>query len=190
MGEDYEVESFIYCSRPGAGNGSVDLADFYVVNDWPDRNDTTFWEDPANWGAPVVSDVVFDYNLGEQFQVDLSTTTVGRYFVFYAKSERWDQAFANCGELYIVGIPGSATRISSERMDADVSIYPNPAKGNFTVNVSEENATIRVYNATGTLVYQKDGASTTEQVNISSRGVYLIQIELEGATTTKKLIIR
>ncbi len=189
MGAKYEVESFIYVGRDK--NGGVGTASFYVVDMWPDRNDTTFWMDPAGWGDAVVTDATFDWSTGNRFQVDLATPATGRYFVFYATAEESGaEAHAVTKELYVIGSPAGATRIQKNSLNADVAIYPNPAKGNFTVEVGEDNATIRVYNATGTLVYQKKGASTTEQVGINSRGVYLIQIELNGATTTKKLIIR
>jgi PKD repeat protein len=193
MGEDYNLESFIYYPRPGAGNGTVDSCDFYVIKEWPDREDTSFWKDPVNWGEPVVAGAEFNWSAydGNGMEVPFKSTTVtGRYFVFYALSEKNNNPWANCGEIFVVGEPATPTFIKRDQLNADVNIYPNPNAGSFMIKLSEDNANIRIYNTAGMLVYQKNGASTTESVNVDGKGVYLINIEIDGKTTTRKLIIR
>lgn len=190
MGEEYTIEAFVY--YPRYGNGTVDSCDFYVLKEWPDREDTSFWEDPVNWGEPAVSGAKLDYTDydGNGIRVDLKGMYTGRYFVFYALHEWHGNAWANAREIYIVGEPAAPTRISKNQLDVDVNIYPNPAHGTFMIKLNEDNANIRIYNTAGMLIYQKNGASATESVNVDGKGVYLINIEIDGKTTTRKLIIR
>ncbi|MGJ8591607.1 MAG: T9SS type A sorting domain-containing protein [Aquaticitalea sp.] len=76
-----------------------------------------------------------------------------------------------------------------------ISIYPNPAKNEiFIKNIYHSSIEkIEVYDATGRLVKQstlKEAQSllTIDTSNLST-GVYIINIDLEGKTLTKKMII-
>jgi hypothetical protein len=193
MGADYKLESFTYYPRPGAGNGTIDLLDFYVVKEWPDETDVSFWEDPANWGEPVVNDQVFDWSNygggGQTVTLDPEVAD-GRYFVFYALSEKNDNPWASCGEITLKGQPSVPTRIKADHRDIEVMIFPNPNTGSFRIKTDKADVNIRIYNTAGALVYGKNGVSGSEQINIDTKGVYLINIESDGNSLTKKLIIR
>lgn len=79
----------------------------------------------------------------------------------------------------------------------DFTIYPNPSKGTFTIeaNVSK-NLSYSVYTMDGKQVSSKKevGAKSgkvSENVNLSNltSGVYIIKVENDGQSTSKKLVI-
>ncbi|MGB5942923.1 MAG: alginate lyase family protein [Leeuwenhoekiella sp.] len=76
---------------------------------------------------------------------------------------------------------------------ASLSIYPNPARGSFTVQVNNTQAAhVNIYDVTGLKVYSSD--MTGNEVTIDrtfNSGIYLIQtITSDDKAITKKLIVR
>jgi hypothetical protein len=75
----------------------------------------------------------------------------------------------------------------------DLSVYPNPATSNFTVYLpykTSEQAQITVINSQGQLIYSS-AAIDYNTINCStwSRGVYLINLQLNGKIITSKKIV-
>lgn len=74
------------------------------------------------------------------------------------------------------------------------SVYPNPTKGTVNVVIPElaEKATIKLYDIQGRLMLSKE----TNQVNTSftmdnlSEGIYMVNIESDKASVTKKIILK
>ena len=71
----------------------------------------------------------------------------------------------------------------------EISIYPNPNNGDFTVNIGREHATISVYNTIGSLVYKKEDANPVEHLSLDTEGVYFVKIELKGVTETRRVVV-
>lgn len=78
----------------------------------------------------------------------------------------------------------------------EVSIYPNPARGTFTINTNgfAGNITVKVTNANGLVVYNKQSAVTAKgSVNVSlsnaKAGLYFVTVTNGTETTTKKINI-
>ena len=73
-------------------------------------------------------------------------------------------------------------------------IYPNPSSGNFTIqlNASLQDATIQIYNAMGSIVYQET-SSLLETAPISienlASGYYYIRIANKNHTAIQKIVI-
>lgn len=70
-----------------------------------------------------------------------------------------------------------------------VSIYPNPASNNFTIEMKNELKSVEIYSIQG----QKMLASNSKNIDISdlSKGMYLVRIEdSNNAVATQKLIIK
>ena len=68
-------------------------------------------------------------------------------------------------------------------------LYPNPTKGIIHISGKESVDAIRLINISGQLIMEATNAKT---LDLSSQlsGLYLIEIENEGRTTTGKLIKR
>jgi hypothetical protein len=75
-------------------------------------------------------------------------------------------------------------------------IFPNPAANNVTVMIdSKSNATVKVLNTTGQVVFESAATSNAlEAMSISTadftNGVYLVQVSNGAATTTQRLVVQ
>jgi len=84
------------------------------------------------------------------------------------------------------------TAIYNGAMKEDITIYPNPGTGLFTVEMRSAAAQlIQVYDATGKLVYSNKVNSEKQLVDLSSlqQGVYNMVISGTKVLTNKKLVI-
>jgi hypothetical protein len=76
----------------------------------------------------------------------------------------------------------------------EISIYPNPCTGTFSITSSVPINDIKIYTATGTLVYSDDtiNPETFAGINLSSfgKGVYMIRLYHGTTTYTRKIVIK
>lgn len=87
--------------------------------------------------------------------------------------------------------------LSIEGLDAAVSIYPNPAKDNVTIELSSltENAQLKIVNVLGQAVYSENiiasSVKTVKQINTANfaKGVYTVVVETNKAKVLKKLVV-
>lgn len=77
-----------------------------------------------------------------------------------------------------------------------MSVFPNPSDGVFKLNYDHigENASVEVYNITGTKVYEnKLGTSGLLDINLSAmpKGLYVLKLMSAGVTkNTYKLVLQ
>ena len=86
-------------------------------------------------------------------------------------------------------------KIFSEMLkDFSVRIYPNPTKGDLTVEIQslpdENTATLRLYSMSGNLILQRTGVRNIETLNISNQaaGIYILKITSGDSSTEWKII--
>ena len=74
--------------------------------------------------------------------------------------------------------------------DASVKVFPNPAKGFVTVE-AEGMKSVSVYNTLGQCILQKivAGNQTTVDLQNASEGLYLLRIETEKGTCSKRITL-
>jgi selenophosphate synthase len=83
---------------------------------------------------------------------------------------------------------------SSEAIQSvfNVSIYPNPSNGAFSVQATE-NAIVDVYDMNGKQITASQVISSNGKVNIDlnnvEAGVYLVRVQNETFSTTKRIVI-
>lgn len=70
----------------------------------------------------------------------------------------------------------------------DVTIYPNPNNGVFTVAANEDNNCVTVFNSLGQMVYRNGNAPQNVNIDLSETGTGIYLININGKT--KKLIIK
>jgi CubicO group peptidase (beta-lactamase class C family) len=65
---------------------------------------------------------------------------------------------------------------------SELRVFPNPANESFQIELRKENFSIRIFNMTGKIVYQKNDVNeiTTIRNEILSDGIYTIQINIEN----------
>ncbi len=91
-------------------------------------------------------------------------------------------ATSACTNVVVVGING-------QEFGQSISIYPNPSSGMINVAIERDNATIKIYNTLGALVFSREKTADIEQFEISTQGLYIIQIKSEGDVYTTKLVV-
>jgi PKD repeat protein len=71
-----------------------------------------------------------------------------------------------------------------------VSIYPNPAKEEVSIESQEENFTARIFNGLGQQVQivQSNTGKSTVDLSKYSKGVYIVEVQSSKNTTRRKLI--
>jgi Secretion system C-terminal sorting domain len=86
-----------------------------------------------------------------------------------------------------------------EQIDAQVSVYPNPAIDftTLTLNIEQKSeVSVRVLNIAGQLVSSKNygdlnGASTINiNTNKLDAGIYMLEISLDNQKVTKRLMVK
>ncbi len=89
--------------------------------------------------------------------------------------------------------------IDALKKELNTSIYPNPSKGNFTVNVNTKNVKsmeIKIVNLQGQIVYTKNNLNNnsiiSEQIDLSknSKGIYFMFITTEKGSVRHKVVVQ
>jgi hypothetical protein len=87
----------------------------------------------------------------------------------------------------------ACTGLRDDEMHGEVSIWPNPSSGEFTVKASNGviSGTVYVYDINGRLVHEKkaDGSSVIIDLSGDAPGVYLLKMDgADGGTLTGRLL--
>lgn len=97
------------------------------------------------------------------------------------------------------GQGANAAKSIETRAGSDLSIYPNPNDGNFTLRLKQEKkakTAVKVTDAQGKVVFEEDlgrfSGEYTKDFNLKQygTGVYLINIQQGGDVTTEKVVVR
>ncbi len=116
---------------------------------------------------------------------DLSALTAGTYVVVVTDANGCSDSLS-----VIVGSQVSVGDIET----IDVSIYPNPSTGNFSIELSQltDDAVLRVLSADGRLVQQQtiNNVITDVQLPLVERGTYMIQILTGNSILTRSIIVQ
>ena len=104
----------------------------------------------------------------------------------------------NMKAWYAVGFGNGLLGVSdvaNTKIDNQFNVYPNPVNnGVFTIESNlKDDAKFDIFDASGKLIKQGDKLQKGEnKINISgvTSGVYLLKINAEGQTLTKKLIVK
>ena len=78
--------------------------------------------------------------------------------------------------------------IESADIQDDVTIYPNPNNGMFTVAANEDNSCVKIFNSLGQMVYRNENAPQNVNIDLSGIGTGIYLINIDGKT--RKIIIK
>lgn len=97
-------------------------------------------------------------------------------------------------DAYVHKISQAVSAISEAKSMNEVSIYPNPNNGIFTIETSlvSNNNSIEVFNIFGQLVYRQKAIAASTLVDISNQasGVYFVKITSEGQHIATQKIMK
>ena len=100
------------------------------------------------------------------------------------------QNTAGCDSVITTELSVISALTSLSIQHAQLSIYPNPANGSFTVSVSENltGQTLTITDVIGKLVFQSKISNLKSEINVShwGAGVYLVKV----GSTVKRLVVQ
>lgn len=142
----------------------------------------------------VLLDIIGNFNGGTaNFAADVTLrrkATVTSPKTTFNISGEWDTyATDTCSNL------GSKTSIKNTKAEIitnenQISLYPNPSNGNFTVEDSNEDFSIEIYNLLGQKVFEIGTIKNRAEINPNlNKGVYLMKIKDSNKNSIKKIII-
>lgn len=165
--------------------GSIDhnLGDtIFVVFNYDIDNDTVnAWINPTVGGTEPAADLT-----------EASGSTGNTFSQFLIRQDSAAETpFMIMDELRIATTWSDATLTTKEFIQSNFSIYPNPVKSGFVKikTTSNEAVNVTVFDLLGKKVITKTLSNNTLNVSSLKSGVYLLNIEQNGASTTKKLVI-
>tara|TARA_B100000925_G_scaffold82365_1_gene58554 strand:- start:3730 stop:4935 length:1206 start_codon:yes stop_codon:yes gene_type:complete len=97
----------------------------------------------------------------------------------------WEDLYMYYGKVN----PTALTLSVSDFSSIGISVYPNPTESVIYISGKESVDAIRLINISGQLIKEVKNASTLD-LSSQRNGLYMIEIESEGSTTTGKLIKR
>lgn len=131
----------------------------------------------------LVQDMVNNPTQSFGFMFRQQTETIYRSMLF-ASSDLENPAL--WPELKVVYI--SALGIQESSLQNDLSVFPNPSNGVFTVRCGKEISRIEMYNCIGEKVLISQSA---DEIDASpfSKGVYFVKVFFENGTQFKKIVL-
>ncbi|TXB64677.1 T9SS type A sorting domain-containing protein [Vicingus serpentipes] len=146
----------------------------------------------AGQNVAGMTDLLFDStmtNTTYQTATALFTPpTTGSYYVgFHNYSD------ADMFRIYVDDVTVDiATAIEDNMLANNISIYPNPTTGIFTIVGTVKNTSVNVMSITGEVVYQNNisGNNTIIDLSNKAKGLYFVSISTENGTETYKMVIQ
>ena len=149
-----------------------------VFNDfWEWDQNTNIWAQKATLPGTIKRFIGAGFSIGTKGYIGIGGDLTN---LFYKDFWEYDPS----------GISGIA-----EVAKENISVYPNPATSNLTLNFNNRNnadLTLNIYNITGELVSSEILRQNQQQINISdlSNGIYMVEIKSNGWSEKQKLIIQ
>ncbi|UAB76171.1 DUF6130 family protein [Mesoflavibacter sp. SCSIO 43206] len=165
------------------GTTDYNLGDtvFVVFNYDIDNDVVNAWINPSIGGTEPAADLT-----------EASGSTGNTFSQFLIRQDSpTETPFMIMDELRIATTWSDATLTTQEFSQANFSIYPNPTnKGYVNIKTTSNSAVnVTVFDLLGKKVITKTLSNDTLNVSNLKAGVYLLNIEQNGASTTKKLVI-
>lgn len=155
-------------------------------NDWTITSNTV-----ASGVRTIVATRAFNSTDATDFDFDYFATSIG-IAVAHSGSASYSLAYHGATNR-IVNTSVSFTTLGVEDISLEAaSIYPNPSKGNFSINSKTALEQVSIYTLTGNFVKTikvESGNSTQLNVNGLSTGVYLIELKSTSQKAWKKVIV-
>lgn len=146
----------------------------------------------AGQNVAGMTDLLFDSTITnttyETATALFTPPTTGSYYVgFHNYSD------ADMFRIYVDDVTiDIATAIEDNMLANNISIYPNPTTGIFTISGTVKNTSVNVMSITGEVVYQNNisGNNTIIDLSNKAKGLYFVSISTENGTETYKVVIQ
>lgn len=154
------------------------------------------YQNGSNEGLYIGTDVGVFYTDGTMtdwitYQTGLPNVVVNELEISYNNNKLWAATFGR--GLWNTDLYSSTVGIENQIANSEISIFPNPNNGEFTVQVPENKLyDISVYNVLGERVLDElkvHSSQKTIELHNAKSGVYLVHITIDNKTISRKIII-
>ena len=185
--------------------GYETVAEHAIITGYTQENVvTTGLVEPA--GIDIVDDrmIVSDYSTGDVIIYDITSmpaSELGR--VATGASGIMGIKIGPNGKIWYVDydantvnrIDGTTVGVDNVELENTLSIYPNPAKDNFSINLKGalvNDINVNIYDVTGKLVYNNIMKNNTTLVNTKewTNGIYQVHMSSDTHTSTQKIVVQ
>jgi photosystem II stability/assembly factor-like uncharacterized protein len=128
-----------------------------------------------------LTDYFYLWNSGQNTQ-SIVVNSDGLYSVIVS-------SLSGCSASDSVNVAFDFCLSAEELAQENLSIYPNPTEGKFTIESNWDNARCRIFSLLGTCVFDAILASGKQEIALQSSGIYLVQIDHDGTSTSRKIIV-
>lgn len=137
-----------------------------------------------------VEQIIADSTIDQIFKITLTPKAVGdsgqvRMVVF-------DNANLNDTLTFILkpAIEDTVVSVNELTIENEVSIFPNPASSQVTINTSEANSSLKVYGLLGDLMLTRNLTTGSNRININDfpNGLYYFSIESPKGKKVERII--
>ncbi|UTW67893.1 T9SS type A sorting domain-containing protein [bacterium SCSIO 12643] len=156
----------------------------------------------ATWGVAVGSQPAlyrnsagasFPYTIANMASITGSTASSGYYYFFY----NWQVKELTClsPRIKVDALVDICASVNENDLTNNVSIYPNPTQNEFNIAIpsilANKGLKATIINSVGQVVAITPLQTEKTLINTSNwaKGIYLIQIPLDGQVNTYRLIV-
>ena len=168
MSLEVHSEGEISFYRKVSSESGFDKLYFYI-----DGNEKGNWSGEVSWGQQTYALPVGHHELKWTYKKD----------VYVANG-------SDCAWLdNIVFPPSDVITVTQETVMNGLALYPNPNKGQFSINLPEEDCVIVVFNSLGQQVYsQQAKGETTLNLEALNSGMYFVTVKSASGVSTLKFV--
>jgi hypothetical protein len=141
--------------------------------------------DTLNW--VLISDTIIAQG-GEQY------ITIGNFMqdslsdTLFLYNQGWHDSYYFIDDVSVIDIATMGiSQISS--LNTQILVYPNPSKGQLTIDAKQTKGHIVVYNPLGEKLYEADIDAVPININLTSSGVYQVVFTTTQGVLTKKVVV-
>ena len=168
MSLEVHSEGEISFYRKVSSESGFDKLYFYI-----DGNEKGNWSGEVSWGQQTYALPVGHHELKWTYKKD----------VYVANG-------SDCAWLdNIVFPPSDVITVTEETVMNGLALYPNPNKGQFSINLPEEDCVIVVFNSHGQQVYSRQAkGETTLNLEALNGGMYFVTVKSASGVSTLKFV--
>jgi hypothetical protein len=139
----------------------------------------------------VLIDIIGDLDGTDDFALNITlrrNSDISAPNLEYSEQAEWE--FFEQNNVEDIGTFSSTLSVNDTPLLEDLEIYPNPINSDVFFIKTEKNATVTIYNVLGKKLKSATITADKNSIDVSnlSKGIFIIKINIETKSFTKKLI--